>query len=79
MDGLYFLFQVVIILGVIAVGAWMAVFNRQFSEGSYRFAKAAWGMNYSDTDIRMGRIFGAIIGIVLVGGGIAFAIGTLFS
>jgi len=75
MDALYVLFRVVVV-GVSAVGAWMAAFNRQFSEGSLRFRKAVWKMGYSDTDIRVGRVYGTVLGIVLMGGAVIVAIQT---
>lgn len=53
-------------LAPVAFGLYMVVFNPQFSLIALRHRKAMWRMDFTETDVRIARVYAFVIGVVLV-------------
>jgi hypothetical protein len=70
MEVLNFAFFLFVLLGPVAVGAYAVLFSRRFSVGSLEFRKRVFKMGYSETEVKVGRVFGILFGSFLFIGGL---------
>ena len=73
---LEFVSYVVIVVSTvfpIALGAYAVLSNRRYSLEIVRYRKRVWGIGYSESDIRYGRIMSVVVGSGLVVVGLILA------
>ena len=70
MEVLNFAFFLFILVAPVAVGAYALLFSRRFSIGSLEFRKRVFKLGYNDPEVKVGRVFGVVVGAFLFIGGL---------
>lgn len=52
------------------LGAYMVLFSQRWSVGALRHRKRVWRIDYTELDVKVGQIFGLVIGIGFVAFGL---------
>jgi hypothetical protein len=74
MDILNFVIAVFILGAPVGLGAYMVAFSRRFSLSIFRTRKALWKIDFTEFDLKVGRVFTVIGGAVLAIGGFIVAV-----
>lgn len=70
MEVLNYAFFLFVLVAPVAVGAYAVLFSRRFSVGSLEFRKRVFKLGYSETEVKVGRVFGVVVGAFLLVGGL---------